>query len=96
MSKQQKEHTVQLSLQSFFKPNQWKTFIRRVNKAAKMQIQEHNVPNAPDSTNAVKAVESYAKFIGLNTIWPGLYPIFLDEQKRQYHIPSFITAEWRN
>jgi hypothetical protein len=74
------------TLASFFNHKQWKAFNRRINKAYNMQVEEHNTPNAPDSTPAIKAVESYAKMVGLKTIWPGLYPVFEDNDKRQYHL----------
>jgi hypothetical protein len=74
------------TLSSFFPGSKWKYFNRRITTAVNMQTREHNEPNAPDSTNAVKAVEIYARKAGLKTIWPGLYPIFEDEDKRQYFL----------
>ena len=73
------------TLSSFFDDKQWQTLNRRINKACRMQVDEHNIPNAPDSTPAINAVESYATMVGLKTLWPGLYPVFEDADKRQYH-----------
>lgn len=76
------------TLRSFFDLKQWKRFTQRINKAARMQTMEHNVPNAPDSMPAIKAVESYANMVGLKTVWPGLYPVFYDSDNREYHLPN--------
>jgi hypothetical protein len=63
--------------------------IRLVNKAANAQTQEHNRPNAPDSSPAIKAVEDYLSTLGFSNIkWPGLYPCFDSTKEKGLHAPE--------
>lgn len=67
------------------KPGQIRRLKNLAEQAANAQTEEHNTPNAPDSTPAINAVEKYAKSLGYDVMWPGLYPILVKDGN-QFHI----------
>jgi hypothetical protein len=61
------------------------TLNRLAKKAAKSQEREQNTGLSPDSFDEF---EEYAKRLGFNTIWPGLYPLLVRDNGEQ------IFIEW--
>lgn len=53
--------------------------LRLVDIAAAAQEREHNEPDAPDSNPAIAAVTTYARKLGFECLWPGLYPVLVKD-----------------
>jgi hypothetical protein len=50
------------------------------NEAAEAQTKEHNGDGTRmDATIAIATFEGYAKRIGFQSVWPGLYPILVKD-----------------
>ena len=56
-----------------------------IDKNAQVVTDEMNEDGAPDSVPFTEKVIKYAKKLGYDTIWPGLYPVLIKDGL-QYHI----------
>lgn len=56
------------------------------NAAARAGEREANTGRSADA--AIKVAETFAAFLGLKTVWPGLYPAFITKDGRHVHLPD--------